>query len=282
MNIAITGATSGIGAETLKGLIHQNHKIYLLARNRKKAEDLIASLPLTSKNLVEFIEMDLTDFSSVVKAAEELNWKTDSLDLLINNAGGIFPTHQLTKDGFELTFASNHLGQFLLTQKLIPTLLKSKKPKVIAVSSEAHRMGKVDVNDIQGEKTGFSSFQSYANVKLFNILFTKSLVDIYGPKGLQAYALHPGVVKTNFGKEGNGIFNFFWKMASPFMISAKAGAETTLYLAKNDIDSQFNGAYFKKSKPNTPSSFARSASKREALWDISMKLIAPWMENLKD
>jgi NAD(P)-dependent dehydrogenase (short-subunit alcohol dehydrogenase family) len=278
MKIAITGATSGIGAETLKGLIHQDNKIFLLARNRQKAEDLIASLPLLYTDQVEFIEMDLTDFSSIVLAADTLNKKTDTLDLLINNAGGIFPERKTTKDGFELTFASNHLGQFLLTQKLIPTLLKSKKPKVIAVSSEAHRMGKVDLNDIQAQKAGYSSFQVYANVKLFNILFTKSLVDIFGPKGLQAYALHPGVVKTNFGKEGNGMFNFFWKLASPFMISAKEGAETTLYLAKTEIDPQSNGSYFKKSKINTPSSLARSTAKREALWDVSMKLISPWMD----
>jgi retinol dehydrogenase 12 len=277
MKIVITGATSGIGAETLKGLVNPENVIFLLARNKKKAEELINNMELKNRSRISFIPMDLTDFSSVSEAANQIASLTDHLDILINNAGGIFPEHQFTKDGFEVTFASNHLGQFLLTQKLLPLLLKSKKPKVISVSSEGHRMGKINLNQIQYDSTEYKSFQAYANVKLYNILMTKSLATLFGPKGLQAYALHPGVVKTNFGLDGNGIFNIFWKLATPFMISAKEGAQTTLFLAKNEIDPKLNGQYFKKSKAIKPASIALSSSKRNGLWNLSMELIRPWM-----
>jgi NAD(P)-dependent dehydrogenase (short-subunit alcohol dehydrogenase family) len=159
----------------------------------------------------------------------------------------------------------------------MPILLNSKGPKVINVSSEAHRAAKVDFDDLNYEKKKFSSFVSYANVKLFNILLTKSLAEKYGEKGLNAYALHPGVVKTNFGKETSGIFGFFWKLAAPFMITAEEGAKTTIFLAKTKIDSLKNGYYFKKSKPTKPSSEANSKKMRDRLWKESEALLKNWL-----
>lgn len=277
MNLAITGATSGIGAETLKELAKDFEKLLILARNPMKAKELIQNLDPGIRSKVVFIPLDLADMDSIVKSIPLIKKEVDHLDVLINNAGGIFQNKEMTVDGFELTFSANHLGHFLLTHHLIPLLLKSKSSKVINVSSEAHRAARPKFTDIQFEKVEYSSFNAYANVKLFNILFTKSLVDKYASKGLSSYALHPGVVKSNFGIDTSGVFKFLWKLATPFMITPKDGAKTSIYLAKNKIDKSFNGYYFKKSKPNTPSSAARSEKMREKLWKESERLLEKWL-----
>jgi retinol dehydrogenase 12 len=277
MNLAITGATSGIGAVAFQELCPEFDQIFLLARNQEKANQLICSLPKNQQRKVIFISLDLSDMHSVKSAANALSKEVDQLDVLINNAGGIFPKKEITKDGFELTLSSNHLGHFLLTHHLMPVLLKSGSPKVINVSSEAHRAAKVDFSNLNYDQGSYSSFNSYANVKLFNILFTKSLVEKYGEQGLTSYALHPGVVNTNFGKESDGIFKIFWKLAKPFMISPKEGAQTTIFLAKETIPQKQNGFYFKKNKPLVPSGLARSRDLREKLWKISEKMLKEWL-----
>ncbi|MCS4434678.1 SDR family NAD(P)-dependent oxidoreductase [Aquiflexum gelatinilyticum] len=277
MKLAITGPTSGIGEVAFSKLTPYFNEVFLLARNESKANKLIQSLSSSDQKKVRFIYCDLADMASVVAAAKSILEKTSTLDVLINNAGGIFQNKEVTKDGFELGLSTNHLGHFLLTHNLMPILLNSKGAKVINVSSEGHRAAKVDFDDLNYEKKKFSSFVSYANVKLFNILFTKSLADKYGEKGLNAYALHPGVVKTNFGKETSGVFSFFWKLASPFMITAEEGAKTTIFLAKTKIDSLKNGYYFKKSKPLKPSSEANSKKMRERLWKESEALLKSWL-----
>lgn len=277
MKLAITGPTSGIGAVAFSQLTPYFDEIFLVARNESKANKLILSLSPNDQKKVTFIYCDLTDMDTVVSAAKSIKEKTAILDVLINNAGGIFQNKEITKDGFEMSLASNHLGHFLLTHHLLPLLLASPSPKVINVSSEAHRAAKVDFNDLNYEHKKFSSFLSYANVKLFNILFTKSLSEKFGEKGLRAFALHPGVVKTNFGNETSGLFGFFWKLSAPFMITAEEGAKTTIYLAKTKIDSLKNGYYFKKSRPVKPSSEANSKKMRDRLWKESEILLKKWL-----
>lgn len=273
MNIAITGATSGIGWETLKKVLPEVQQAFLLARNQAKAEKLLDTLPAELSKKVTFVVCDLSDLGSVNNAAETIMSATEHLDCLVSNAGGIFDKKELTNDGIEMSFAANHLGHFLLTNKLIPLLLAAKNPKVINVSSEAHRMAKPDFADLNFEKNSYSSFLAYANVKLFNILFSKSLVDKYGQQGLQSYALHPGVVKTNFAGDTKGIFRLLWKLASPFMISAEDGAKTSVYLIKSEIPNELNGSYFKNRTPAKPSSLARSQKIREKLWTESEKIL---------
>lgn len=277
MRLAITGPTSGIGAETFRALVPLCEKVYFLARNPEKADQEMKKLSLQNRQKVDFIPMDLADLGTVKKAAQKIQESTEKIDVLINNAGGIFPTLERTKDGFELSFSANHLGHFLLTRLLIPQLLHNGNAKVINVSSEAHRAAKVNFADLQFENSKYSAFNAYANVKLFNILFTRSLKAHYGDQGLKSYALHPGVVNTNFGKEANGIFKLFWKLATPFMIDANQGARTSIFLAKTHLPDNQNGYYYKNSKPSVPSSEARSEKYREKLWEKSMELVAPWM-----
>ncbi|MGY6522387.1 MAG: SDR family NAD(P)-dependent oxidoreductase [Mongoliitalea sp.] len=274
MTLAITGPTSGIGEETLKALVNSFDEILVLARNEAKARQLIQSFKPAIQEKIRFVQVDLSDLNSVQKASEEILSTTDQIDVLINNAGGIFQKKEITVDGLELSFAANHLGHFLLTKNIMPLLLKSTQPKVINVSSEAHRAAKMDFDNLAKCQNGFSSFTAYANAKLCNILFSKSLVDHYGSQGLSAYALHPGVVKTRFGNEAGGIFKVMWKLAEPFMITPAKGAATSIYLASTALSPKLNGYYFKNSKPNTPTSTARSKEIREKLWALSEELIS--------
>ncbi|SHN29646.1 NAD(P)-dependent dehydrogenase, short-chain alcohol dehydrogenase family [Cyclobacterium lianum] len=273
MKLAITGATSGIGAEKVKALATNFDQVFLLVRNLGKARTLVQSLNIPEKdNKFIPIHCDLADLSSVKKAADEIRSHTDSLDVLINNAGGIFPKRIQTKDQLELTFSANHLGHFLLTKELMPLLTKDQGARIINVSSEAHKAASVNWNDLQFEK-GYSSFKAYANAKLFNILFTKSLAEKYGDQKIAAYSLHPGVVNTNFGEQSKGLFKLLLKLFKPFMISPKKGAETGIFLASTPKVPGENGAYFKKSKVARPSQTAESKKLRERLWERSEKLV---------
>lgn len=277
MILAITGPTSGIGAITFQKLTPHFEKVLLLARNQKKAQEMIDSLPKEQQAKAIYIHTDLASLDTVIDAVNTIQSKVSHIDVLINNAGGIFHEKTMTKDDFELSLSANHLGHFLLTNKLMPWLLKSSNPKVINVSSEAHKAAKVNFDDLNYKKNSYSAFNAYANVKLFNILFSKSLTERYGEQGLQAFSLHPGVVKTNFASEAGGIFKLFWVLAKPFMISAEQGAQTSIYLGKNKIPATQNGSYFKKSKPAKTSSSANSKSMREKLWYNSERMLEKWM-----
>ncbi|MEX0883036.1 MAG: SDR family NAD(P)-dependent oxidoreductase [Cyclobacteriaceae bacterium] len=277
MNLAITGGTSGIGVEKVKALAPGFSKIFLLVRDIEKAKKLVGKIkPVGKEDKFVLVPCDLADLESVSKAAEMISAQTDSIDVLINNAGGIFPEKIITKNQLELTFSANHLGHFLLTLKMLPLLTNKNGARVINVSSDAHKAASVNLDDLQFEK-GYSSFKAYANAKLFNILFTKSLAEKFGDRNIQAYALHPGVVDTNFGHQSKGFFKVFLSLFKPFMISPKKGAETGIFLATTAKVPGENGGYYKKSKIASPSKKAQSKKLRDQVWERSEKLVQPYL-----
>lgn len=267
---AITGTTSGIGFEASKTLNADGHALILLNRSPEKAEAAKAKMP--NPDLVQLVECDLSSLDSVKKAAENIRSNYSEIDGLINNAGGIFPQRQETKDGFELTFAINHLGHFLLTQKLLPLIKKGTEPRIINVSSEAHRQADPDFNDLQ-MKQGYQSFKAYANAKLFNIYFSKSLAEMTSQTSVKANAVHPGFVSTGFGRDFKGVLKGLLTLLRPFMINQRKGAETILQLAKEDVGFQHNGVYFKNKKSQKPAPIAFEESKKQQLWDLSESFI---------
>lgn len=226
----ITGATSGIGKETALALAKKGHALYLLVRDMEKGEaarkEIIAA---TNNQDIFIVHCDLADLKTVKAAADILEAKLFAINVLINNAGGVFPTRQLSADGVEMTFAANHLGHFVLTLNLMP-LLEKGQARIINVSSEAHKTGRIDFEDLMSEKA-YSPMRVYGKAKLFNILFTKSLADLYKNKGITAFALHPGIVKTAFGKGLGGFGKLMLLLARPFMITPQQGAQTSVYLA---------------------------------------------------
>jgi NAD(P)-dependent dehydrogenase (short-subunit alcohol dehydrogenase family) len=271
----ITGATSGIGKETALGLAKKDHALYLLVRNVVKGDRLKEEIITSTGNKnIHVVKCDLADLSSVRVAAAELTAKLVSINVLINNAGGIFSDRKLSKDGFEMTFATNHLGHFLLTMSLMP-LLEKGHARVINVSSSAHQMGKPNFDDIQWEQHKYSSWKAYGQAKLYNIYFTKALAEKYAEKGITSFALHPGIVKTNFWGGTSGFFSKLMQLlVSPFMITSEEGAQTSIYLATEPGMEAKSCQYFVKKKLTKSSELSWSEENRNKLWDISKKLVA--------
>ena len=269
----ITGATSGIGEATALALAKEKHTLYLLVRDVEKGHQLQKDLVRRVGNEeIYVVKCDLADLQGVKDAAEYLKKKLTAINVLINNAGGMFEKLERSADGFEMTFAVNHLGHFALTTHLMP-LLQKGNARIINVSSEAHRMAKPDFNNLRGEK-GYSGFRAYANAKLYNVYFAESLAERYGNKGITAYSLHPGVVKTNFGSQMSGFRHFLLWLSTPIMISPQKGAKTSVYLATAPRLEMESGRYFKKSKPSHSSNLADDFAIRNQLWNISAELVA--------
>lgn len=269
----ITGATSGIGKATAIALAKKDHALYFLVRNIEKGEQLQQEIiSATGNRNIYVIYCDLTDMKTVCTAAGELRGKLFAINTLINNAGGIVPNRQLSKDGIELTFALNHLGHFLLTNALMP-LLERGQARIINLSSAAHKMGRPVFKNLQFEYD-YSALKAYGQAKLFNIYFTKSLNERYGSKGITSYAVHPGVVKSNFGSELGGISSVLMWLIKPFMITPERGAETSIYLAgETKLSPKLSGKYFNKKQPAKTSLMADNVSARNKLWEISEALV---------
>lgn len=270
MNLLVTGSTSGIGWETLKELLPQFALVILPVRNIDKAQKMIAGL--SEKEKIRLVQMDLSEMKSVKSGANEILKLTDQIDVLINNAGGMFPAKKLTSDGLDMTFATNHLGHFLLTQVLLPTLKKGKA-KIINVSSEAHRFSGDPSDDFSLKKSS-NTGSAYGRVKLYNILFTKELKNRFESNGIAAYSLHPGAVRTAFGSETSGLAKGIIRLTQLFFISPKAGAQTTIFLAQTPKENLRNGSYYIRKKLKSPSSTAMNQVLATKLWDYSEAVLS--------
>ncbi len=275
MNLVLTGSTSGIGWETLLALLPQFDRIFLPVRNIPKAEKLIQSL--AEKEKIVLIPMDLSVIAEVKKGAQILLSQTDEIHVLINNAGGMYPGGKRSEEGVDLSFATNHLGHFLLVQELLPALIKGKA-RVIQVSSEAHRIAQHPGKDFSLKKSS-NTLSAYALVKLYNILFTRELVKNYSSEGLTSYALHPGAVRTAFGSEASSWAKGLIAFTKLFFISPKAGAATSIFLATAPEKSLKNGGYYKQKKISSPSTLALDAQLGKTLWDFSVKEVGRVLGN---
>lgn len=272
----ITGATSGIGRETTLALAKQDHALYLLVRNQEKGEQLKSEISAATGNQNVFIVYcDLADLASVKAAANLLKEKLFAINVLINNAGGVFNQYEESADGYETTFAMNHLGHFLLTLSLM-RLLERGQARVINLSSEAHKIGNPDF-ETAFRKNGYSAMKAYGTAKLCNIYFTRLLAERYADKGITSFAVHPGVVNTNFGVGLGGFGNLLLSLARPFMITPEKGAKTSIYLATSPKLDKLSGAYLTKCKPAKAAGRAANAQARQKLWEVSEKLIAKFL-----
>lgn len=269
MYLILTGSTSGIGWEKVKGLYPIVTKLILPVRNIEKAKRLLSKLPDQKK--IHLVEMDLADMKSVEKAAKQIASEFPKIDILINNAGGMFPTGIRTKDGLDQSFAVNHLGPFILTKTLLPNLLAAKG-KVIFVSSEAHRIAKVNKADL-GLLRSPNTINAYSNVKLYNILMSRYLVNNYKNQGLNSYSLHPGAVRTAFGSDSGTIAKALIRFTQLFFISPSKGAETSIFLATEPSSKLINGAYYARKKAKSPTANAMNNELGKSLWSFSEEIL---------
>jgi NAD(P)-dependent dehydrogenase (short-subunit alcohol dehydrogenase family) len=266
----VTGSTSGIGKETVIGLAKEGARLVLPVRNIAKGESLRKEvLSMTGNSHIELMSCDLASFDSVRSFAKAFLDKYDRLDLLINNAGIWETKRKKSVDGIELTFAVNHLAPFLLTHLLTDRLISSAPSRVINVSSEAHRYGKMRFDDLE-RNNKWSLFGPYAQSKLANILFTKELARKLNGAGVTVNCLHPGVVSTHLF---DAFPKVFASVSSLFMITPEQGAKTTLHLATSSEVSEISAEYFSKSKIKRTAPQAQDAEAARKLWQVSMEYV---------
>ena len=267
----VTGATSGIGKAAAAALARQGAEIIVVGRDPGRAEATAAAIQADGAPPPKVEIADLALLDQVRALAGRLNQNLDRIDVLINNAGLVLNERQVTPDGYEHVFAVNHLAPFLLTNLLRPKLTASAPARVITVSSDAHTAARLDLDDPNLEH-GWSSWRSYSNSKLANILFTRELAGRLDGTGVTANCLHPGVVRTGFGRDARPLMRVGITIAKPFMLSPERGADTMVYLASSPDVAAKTGGYYVKRQLREPSAAARDDGLARRLWEISERL----------
>ena len=273
--VVITGATGGIGLETARALARLGSNVIIVGhdaeRTRQVADELLAQNSGSIKGLVA----DLSSQAEVRRLASEIAAQEGRLDALINNAGAVFAKRRYTADGIEMTLALNHLAPFLLTNLLLETLKASAPARVITVASMAHAGARIPFADMNHQRRRWSSFGVYGETKLMNIMFTYELARRLAGSGVTANALHPGFVASNFGKNNGGVWKSMFSLAQPFAISAREGAQTSIFLASSPEVAGMSGEYFVRKKPakSSPASYDQEAQAK--LWRVSEEMTGP-------
>lgn len=272
--VLITGATDGLGKAAALALAKQGATVVIVGRDPAKTRATAGEIKEQSGTpSADGLVADLSSMAEVRRLANELRQGYSRLDVLINNAGAIFARRQATVDGYERTFALNHLSQFLLTNLLLDMLEAGAPSRIINVSSQAHEGGAIDFDDLQGERSyGIGGGRAYSRSKLANIMFTYELARRLAGAGVTANALHPGTVATRFGEDNGGMMRLGMRMFHRFAISAEEGADTIIYLASSPEVEGVTGRYWEKRRPirSSPASYDEGAQKR--LWDVSAQM----------
>jgi NAD(P)-dependent dehydrogenase (short-subunit alcohol dehydrogenase family) len=278
--IVVTGANAGIGKETAVGLASQGATTVLACRNLDKAAAAAAEVKERSGNdRVHVVALDLSDLASVRDCASIIQEKWDRLDVLVNNAGGMWSERATTRQGFEQTFGVNHLGPFYLTVLLVDRLAASatsEPSRVVNLASVAHHTAIRGMrwDDLQAERR-YTAMGAYGPSKLANVLFTRGLARRLDPTRVTANAAHPGAVRSQFGMDGDmhGIMGFGYRVVRPFQISPKAGARTSIFLALDPSVATRTGGYWAHRRPAFMSLAARDDAAVERLWSVSEDLL---------
>jgi len=269
----VTGATNGIGKATVLALAQMGATVVIVGRDAQKTSRVVKEIRAASgNNKVDSLLADLSSEQEVRRLADEFKSKYSHLHVLINNAGGFFLRRQLSVDDIEMTFALNHLAGFLLTNLLLDTLKASAPARIINVSSDAHASGKIEFDNLQGERN-FSP-RVYDNSKLANILFTMELARRLEGTGVTVNALHPGFVSTGFAKNNGRVIAALVSIFAPLVARSPAkGAQTSIYLASSPSVGGITGKYFYDSQviPAAPQAIDMVIARK--LWDVSTEMV---------
>ncbi len=275
--VVVTGGNSGIGLETAAALAGMGARVLVGARNAEKGRAAVGSLVerLDGEAEVQLVVFDLSDMSSVRRGAEEILDLAPRIDVLVNNAGVVLSQRRVTVDGYEATFATNHLGPFLLTNLLLERLQASAPARVVTVSSTAHTAARrgVPFDDLQSEGS-YRPMRVYGESKLANILFSNELARRLEGTGVTSNCLHPGTVRTGYARDGDagGLLAFGVTVAGPFFLSPAKGARTSVYLASSPEVDDVTGRYFVKCKARQPRTWALDPDAAHRLWAVSEEL----------
>jgi len=266
--VLITGATRGIGQAAAIELARQGAEVALVGREAERVEAVAAEARAAGGGApVHQHVADLTLMADVRALAEEARGRYGQIDVLANNAGALFSSRKETSEGLERTFALNHLAPFLLTNLLRERLAGGR---VVTTASDAHESGRLDLEDLQSQR-GYAAMRVYGTTKLCNILFTRELAR-RAPE-LHANCFHPGVVRTGFGKNENGIWKLLTTLGAPFFRSPQRGARSLVWLALSEQAADLSGEYVQDEKVIAPSAQAQDAALAEGLWERSAELV---------
>jgi retinol dehydrogenase 14 len=275
-HVLVTGGTGGIGLATATGLAALGARVGIVGRSAARgagAADTVRREVPSAR--VDVFEADLSSQAEVRRLAAAVRARYPRLDVLVNNVGGYWAHRHVTADGLEHTFALNHLASFLLTQELLGLLVASAPARVVTVSSGAQSMGRIDFDDLQGERA-YNGQRAYSQSKLANVVFTYELARRLDGTGVTATVLHPGVTRTAFGGEDSVAWmRWVLPVVRPFMKTPEQGASTAVYLAASPEVDGVTGVYFANRRPKRSSKVSYDLDLARRLWEVSAELVDP-------
>ncbi len=273
--VIVTGANTGIGKAAAAKLAEMGAHIIMVARDERRGQVAQQEIKTASGSTrVDLLIADLSSQQSIRQLATSIQHGYEHIDVLLNNAGGVFGERRLTVDGLEYTFALNHLGYFLLTHLLLDLLKKSAPARIINVSSGAHTGGHMQFDDLQGAQK-YSPFGAYSQSKLANVLFTYELARRLEGTGITVNCLHPGFVNTRFGRDGDlsGPLAKLLPLIAPLMgRTPERGADTAVYLASDPQFERVTGKYFDTRKDTRSSRESYDTATAQRLWTVSEEM----------
>ena len=268
----VTGATHGIGLATARALAHSGAQVLVhgrdLARTRAAAQTLSRD---TGNPAVRAVQADFASLADVRRLAQELSSSLPRLDVLINNAGMMSATPGTSADGYDLTFAVNHLAPFLLTNLLLAKLRAAAAARIVVVASAVHRRARLDFDDLMNARVS-GLMPAYARSKLANILFVRALARRLEGTAVTVNALHPGTVRSHLFHDNLLLRVVLAGVGPLFMLTPEQGARTSIYLATSPEVAGLSGGYYERCGRVEPGVAAQNEADGERLWQASAQL----------
>lgn len=269
----VTGATEGVGKAAAHHFAQRGGSVTLVGRNPEKTARVVSQLKsATGNNEVDYLLADLSSIAQVRAVADAFRARHDRLDVLVNNAGAVFKSREVTVDGLERTFALNHLSYFQLTVRLLDLLQRAPGARVVSTSSGAHAVGKMDL-DAVATRERYSIPAAYADSKLANVLFTRELARRLAGTGVTANCFHPGWVASGFALNNGGFIARLLSVVAPVLArSPEQGADTLVWLATSAEAAAWTGEYFSNRAVRRTAQRGQDSALAARLWELSERL----------